>query len=271
MSIDDTVVSTIEDCAHRSHAGTIAFGEVVERLVAAGVESYRADYRGRHTTYYLPDGATHAVALPAPDLAIADAFDAAGVREAVRGAQRGAVVYPQFLRLTMAAGCVGYHVWIAGRHVVYHGRRGETYVEPFPGAPPPGPEDRIPVRAHVAVVQGVYAAFARGDLAAALALMAPNIEIVQSSEVPWGGRYVGHEGARAFFARLTGAVRSSPSFERFIDAGDAVVALGRTRGTTVVGDRPFDVPLAHLWTVRDGLVARVHFCVDNPAILAALA
>jgi hypothetical protein len=29
-------------------------------------------------------------------------------------------------------GCVGYTVWMAGRHVSYYGRKGETYIERFP-------------------------------------------------------------------------------------------------------------------------------------------
>ncbi|MFG5410135.1 hypothetical protein ABXN37_21045 [Piscinibacter sakaiensis] len=54
------------------------------------------------------------------------------MRAAIRAAQQGTLAYPDFKRRTQAAGCVGYTVWIAGRHVVYHGRLGETHVEPFP-------------------------------------------------------------------------------------------------------------------------------------------
>ena len=103
-------------------------------MIAAGIESYHADYRHGDTTYYLPSGATHAVKLAVPGLPVAEAFDARAVEAAVRGAQRGDVKYQEFMRLTMNAGCVGYIVWIAGRHVQYLGRRGETHVEHFPGA-----------------------------------------------------------------------------------------------------------------------------------------
>ena len=41
-------------------------------------------------------------------------------------------MYPEFKRLSMQAGCIGYWVWIAGRHVTYYGRKGETHVEHFP-------------------------------------------------------------------------------------------------------------------------------------------
>ena len=131
--MNDAIRQTIERCARSSKDGTAHFPDIVAALAGAGVESYFADYRADVTTYYLPDGSTHAVALAPPDVAIADAFDAAGVQQAIRGAQSGRVMYPEFLRLSRAAGCVGYVVWLAGRHVSYFGRRGETHVERFPG------------------------------------------------------------------------------------------------------------------------------------------
>ena len=134
--MNDLVRQTIERCAQSSKDGSAHFPQIVAALAGVGVESYFADYRADATTYYLPDGETHAVALAPPDVRIADAFDAAGVQQAIRGAQSGQVMYPEFLRLSRAAGCVGYVVWLAGRHVTYFGRRGETHVEHFPAAMP---------------------------------------------------------------------------------------------------------------------------------------
>ena len=131
--MNDSIRQTIERCARSSKDGTAHFPDIVAALAGVGVESYFADYRADLTTYYLPDGSTHAVALAPPGVAIADAFDAAAVQQAIRGAQAGRVMYPEFLRLSRAAGCVGYVAWIAGRHVTYFGRRGETHVERFPG------------------------------------------------------------------------------------------------------------------------------------------
>lgn len=132
--MEAAIRDTIELCASESHAGRTSFGALVARLMQAGVESYYADYRRRDTAYYLPDGATHVVPLPAPDAAIPQQFDAAALVQAIRGAQRGEVQYPEFMRLSMAAGCVGYTVWIAGRHVSYFGHRGEVHIEHFPPA-----------------------------------------------------------------------------------------------------------------------------------------
>ena len=67
-----------------------------------------------------------------PQVGIAKAFDGDAVRAAILGAQQGRVMYPEFKHLSQRAGCIGYTVWIAGRHVTYLGRRGETHVENFP-------------------------------------------------------------------------------------------------------------------------------------------
>lgn len=131
--MNDITQATIERCAQASKDGTAHFGAIVQALTEAGVEAYFADYRSNATTYYLPSGETHAVALAPPATAIAGAFDTTGIQAAIRGAQRGEIMYPEFLQLSRAAGCVGYMVWLAGRHVSYFGRKGEVHVERFPG------------------------------------------------------------------------------------------------------------------------------------------
>lgn len=130
--MNETTRATIQATFDASNSGTIHFGHVIGQLVGVGVESYHVDYRSGRTTYYLPDGTTADFSFERPHQGIADAFDAAAVRAAILGAQQGRVMYPEFKRLSQQAGCVGYTVWIAGRHVVYHGRRGETHVEQFP-------------------------------------------------------------------------------------------------------------------------------------------
>lgn len=127
-----SIEAVIRETSAASAGGRLHFGQVVERLAAAGVESYLADYRAGRTTYYLPDGETLDVPLEASGHRMADSFDDEALVAAIRGAQRGEVMYPDFKRLSWAAGCVGYTVWITGRHVTYVGRRGETHIETFP-------------------------------------------------------------------------------------------------------------------------------------------
>lgn len=130
--MNETTRTAIQATFKASGEGRYHFGEVLARLISAGVESYHVDYRSGRTTCHLPDGDTLDIEFEKPQQAIAEVFDAEALRTAIQGAQQGRVMYPEFKRLSQGAGCSGYTVWIAGRRVSYVGRRGETYVEHFP-------------------------------------------------------------------------------------------------------------------------------------------
>lgn len=121
------------------------------------------------------------------------------------------------------------------------------------------------------LVQAIYQAFATRDLPKIFSLFAPDIEITQSSELPWGGVYHGHDSARQFFTKLTTHLNSTLELERWINAGDQVVTLGWTTGTVNATNTKYRVPIAHVWQIRAGQVQRVQFLIDNPTMLAALA
>jgi uncharacterized protein YbcV (DUF1398 family) len=128
LAVREIIQATFDD----SSQGRIHFGQVVSNLMSAHVESYHVDYRSGRTTYFLPQGETLDLRFESPSTPIADRFDADALRAAIRGAQQGTVMYPAFKELSQKAGCVGYTVWIAGRHVTYLGRKGEMHVEHFP-------------------------------------------------------------------------------------------------------------------------------------------
>lgn len=98
----------------------------------AHVESYQVDYRSGRTTYFLAVEEAFGLVGARLATAIGRPFDVAALRTAILGTQQGKVLYPQFKRLSQAAGCVGCRVWITGRHVTYWGRQGEVHVERFP-------------------------------------------------------------------------------------------------------------------------------------------
>jgi ketosteroid isomerase-like protein len=120
-------------------------------------------------------------------------------------------------------------------------------------------------------VQAAYEAFGRRDVPRIFSLLAPEIEITQSTELPWGGVYRGHEGARQFFGKLTASITSAVTLERFIESGDHVIAIGWTQGTVNATGAAFRVPIAHVWKVAGGAVVQIQFYIDNPTMLAALA
>ncbi len=129
---NDSCRALIQSTFTASNNGSIHFGQVIGQLISAGVEAYQVDYRAGRATYYLPNGATFDLDFTRPQQGIADTFDVAAIRAAIRGAQQGTVMYPEFKVLSQQAGCIGYTVWIAGRHVSYFGRRGEVHIERFP-------------------------------------------------------------------------------------------------------------------------------------------
>lgn len=123
----------VRECATGSHAGTLNFATVVQKLAQAGIEQYHADFLRAETTYYLPDGDSHVVELSVPASPIADEFSGDAVASAVKAAQ-GGLPYREFLQRSFEAGCTGYIVSIAGKRVIYLGRRGDMHIEYFPGS-----------------------------------------------------------------------------------------------------------------------------------------
>lgn len=132
--MDAAIRNTMIEASRASDEGHQSFGDIVTQLAAAGVERYHQDFLRSERTYYLPDGESEVVRNETVGAAPAVSFSADGVEAAVRAVQAGAIRYKQFCRQAMEAGCVGYHVSIAGRRVVYYGRTGEMHVEYFPGA-----------------------------------------------------------------------------------------------------------------------------------------
>lgn len=129
--MNSELVQLIEEGLAASLAGTGNFGEHVMKLAKGGVESYRIDHRLGEAADFLPNGQTHVVPVPVQHEP-GQRFDVDEVVAAIRGSQAGQVKWPEFIARSMRAGCVGYTVWIAGRHVTCFGRNGETHVEHFP-------------------------------------------------------------------------------------------------------------------------------------------
>jgi ketosteroid isomerase-like protein len=126
-------------------------------------------------------------------------------------------------------------------------------------------------RENVEIVERLYEAFASRDVREILSRLAPEVEITQSTDLPWGGVYQGPDQFGLFFRNLTQHIHSTLTFERYLDSGDQVVAIGRTQGTVAATGAPFDVPIVHLWRLREGKVLSFQPYIDNPEMQAALA
>jgi ketosteroid isomerase-like protein len=125
-------------------------------------------------------------------------------------------------------------------------------------------------RENVELVERLYEAFARRDVPEITRVLSPEVEIFQSTDLPWGGTYKGIDQFGFFFRNLTQHINSTLVFERYLDSGDHVVAIGRTQGTVVATGHPFDVPIVHLWEIRDGKVLCFRPYIDNPTMQGSL-
>lgn len=132
--MDGAVRQLIEQSNHDAFSGLASFGSEIGGLMRVGVESYLVDYRVANTTYYTHDDQTITLPMATPAVTIPHMFNKHGLIAAIRRAQSGAMKYPEFVAQSMAAGCVGYVVWITGQHVGYLDRKGVAYVDPFLGS-----------------------------------------------------------------------------------------------------------------------------------------
>jgi ketosteroid isomerase-like protein len=109
---------------------------------------------------------------------------------------------------------------------------------------------------NLALVEGIYSAFAAGDIGAVLAAMSPDMVWNEAENFPYadGNPYRGPDAIlTGVFARI-GAEWDGFQVvvEEILDAGDAIVALGRYRGTCKATGREMDAQLAHVWRVAGG-------------------
>lgn len=126
---------TARACLDAAENGTMAFPQIVERLMQAGFESYAIDFRRAAASYYLPDGDWLELPLQPVATRVSPAFDITLMQAAIADAQAGApgYTYEGFCERAAAAGCAGYMVSFSGRRALYLARTGETHTEHFPG------------------------------------------------------------------------------------------------------------------------------------------
>jgi uncharacterized protein YbcV (DUF1398 family) len=127
-------IDVVQEAFHRSHRGQITFPEQAKMLADAGIEAYHVDLARSEWRYYTPSGESHVEISSEQHAPAADNFCADSVQAALLNIRQGTTDYPKFLEQILAAGCVYYVAYLAGRQVIYFGRKGEFHIEPFPPA-----------------------------------------------------------------------------------------------------------------------------------------
>jgi ketosteroid isomerase-like protein len=115
------------------------------------------------------------------------------------------------------------------------------------------------------LVQQAYRDFQNGDIQGVLGSLSEDVEWVttQLSGVPVGGTYHGVEEAGRFFSSL-GDAQEPRHFEP-----REVVALGHYAWHVESTGRDWESDFAHVFSVRDGKIARFQEYTDTAAIAEA--
>jgi ketosteroid isomerase-like protein len=110
----------------------------------------------------------------------------------------------------------------------------------------------------------MYAAYARGDFAAGLACLDPEIEFSQPEDEPGGGTYHGHDGVVKAFATWTGAWDDyRVEVDELIDLDDDVLARTRHLGRGKDSGIEVEMQIFQLWTLRNDKVVRARMYYDE--------
>jgi uncharacterized protein len=123
---------------------------------------------------------------------------------------------------------------------------------------------------NTALVQDMYAAFGRGDIASLLDGCADDITWIGvygcGPQVPFSGEKHGKAEVAAFFKSVAETEKFSVfDPKQFIATGDTVVCLGHYTATTHIG-KQFDGDFAMVFTLRDGKVTRYQEFCDSAGI-----
>jgi uncharacterized protein len=123
------------------------------------------------------------------------------------------------------------------------------------------------------IVRRFYDALSRGDVAAVLALLDPEVEWTEAERFPYyGGTW---RGPQAVVENLLVPLSNdwdgfSAKIHEFITEGDRVVSLGTYSGTFKKTGRSFSAAFAHVWTVRGDKLARFNMHTDTAKVLEAI-
>ncbi|HEY7911992.1 MAG TPA: nuclear transport factor 2 family protein [Blastocatellia bacterium] len=127
---------------------------------------------------------------------------------------------------------------------------------------------------NVAIIRGMYEAFARGDVAAVLSALSPKVEWHEADNFIYadGNPYIGPDAVlEGVFKRL------AVEWEGFavepagiLDAGDTVVAYGYYTGRYRKTGEAVRAQFAHMFTLENGKLAKFQQYTDTAQFARAV-
>lgn len=122
------------------------------------------------------------------------------------------------------------------------------------------------------VIQGMYSAFSRGDVAAVLAKLAPEVVWIEAEGFPSAGTYTTPDAVlHNVFMRLVadwGSFCATP--HEYVCDGQSVVAIGDYAATCKATGKAFKAPFAHVWKLRGNAVVGFRQFTDTTVVQRAM-
>jgi uncharacterized protein len=127
-------------------------------------------------------------------------------------------------------------------------------------------------RGNMAIVRDHYAASARGDLAAMMADVSPQVRWTEMQGFPCAGTWIGPQAVIDNVFAVLGAQWDGYRFEleRLVDAGESIVGIGSYRGTFRATGKPMQARVAHVWQLQEGRIVAFEQFTDTLLVRAAM-
>jgi len=125
---------------------------------------------------------------------------------------------------------------------------------------------------NIALVQGLYAAFGRGDVASIVGMLTAEVDwqtLGPAKDYPVFGQRKGKAAVQEFFAQVGSTEEFSEFSPReFYATDDKVFALGSYAGKIKKTGKPFACEWAHVFTIAGGKVSRFREFTDTAQFVA---
>jgi len=124
------------------------------------------------------------------------------------------------------------------------------------------PESSPPVSA-LEIVRCIYDALEDGDTRAPANYFREDVDAYVSEFLPWGGVMKGLDAFTECFLTMIRYIRVAFEPAELIDAGDHVIAIGRSVGIVHKTGQTFSVRTVQVWKVEGSKVASVAYYHDH--------
>jgi ketosteroid isomerase-like protein len=128
------------------------------------------------------------------------------------------------------------------------------------------------MRSNIDIVRDHYAASARGDIAAMMADVSPDVVWTEMEGFPCAGTWVGPQQVIDNVFAVLGSTWEGYQFtlERLIDSGDSIVGVGEYSGVYRRTGKSMRARVAHVWRLEADRIARFEQFTDTLLVARAM-